>query len=55
MQRSRIRSLKEAFIEKLKKAIKDKSSVIDKLDEKKGNFEKEVAVSTLRLRACYGG
>lgn len=38
LQRSRIRTLKADFNEKLKKAIKDKSSVIDKLDEKKSRL-----------------
>jgi WD40 repeat protein len=38
LQRSRIRTLKADFNERLKKAIKDKSSVIDKLDEKKSRL-----------------
>ena len=38
LQRSRIRSLKTTFNDTLKKAIKDKSSVIDKLDEKKARL-----------------
>ena len=35
LQRARVRALKGKFNQKLKAAIKDKSSVIDKIDEKK--------------------
>jgi hypothetical protein len=38
LQRCRIRGFKENFNDKLKAAIKDKSSVIDKLDEKKSRL-----------------
>ena len=54
LQRSRIRSLKEDFNEKLKKAIKDKSSVIDKLDEKKARLAEIKEACSLFIFAKTG-